>query len=120
MEKSAAIKCPDVYTQITNFKYIQYLINKKETWTNFGFTEEQFEQNKKGFCDIFILEDFGNDKKKVLEFLEQNGGLARWVLKPQKEGGNHNYFHEQIKEKIEEFTLDELKSFILMQKIDSM
>ncbi len=120
MEKSMAIKCPDVYSQIANFKYFQYLINKKETWLRFNFTEEQYNASRKGFCDILMIQDFANDKKKILDFLEENGGLSAWVLKPQKEGGNHNYFHEQIKKKIEEFSLHELKSYILMKKINSM
>ena len=50
-EKSRAFVTPDVYTQITNLKYFQYEINKKSTWTRFGFTEEDFNKSRVRFCD---------------------------------------------------------------------
>jgi glutathione synthase len=58
IEKSSAIKCPDVFTQITNLKFIQYLINRPETWNHFNFSRETYEANKKNFCEILTMEDF--------------------------------------------------------------
>jgi glutathione synthase len=117
IEKSAAIKCPDVFTQITNLKYFQFMINKKETWEHFGFDEATYKKNKKSFCDIFTFEDFDNCPHKMIEHIETSGGWDSFVLKPQKEGGANNYFGLEIKEMLEKSTIDELQSHILMQRI---
>jgi Eukaryotic glutathione synthase len=82
MEKSSAIKCPDIYTQITNCKYFQYLINKKETWDHFGFSDEEFMTNRDTFCDILTTGDFNEDKEKMKNYILENGGFDLFVLKP--------------------------------------
>lgn len=58
------------------------MINKKETWEHFGFSEEVFEANKTSFCDIFTLEDFNNEPSKMESYILQNGGYEAYVLKP--------------------------------------
>ena len=50
---------------------------------------------------MYTLEDFENDKSKMLEFIEENGGCKNWVLKPQHEGGGQNYFGDSIMAQIE-------------------
>lgn len=118
IEKSKAIKCPDVYTQITNLKYIQYLINREETWLHFGFDRDTFLKNKQTFCDMFTMEDFGNDKQKLLDFVEANGGYSSWVLKPQHEGGGQNYFGDRIRSQVEASSIETLSCYILMKLIN--
>lgn len=117
IEKSQAIKCPDVYTQITNFKYIQYLINRPETWNHFGFSREVFESNRATFCDMKTIGDFSNSKEQLTEYIISNGGYDAFVMKPQKEGGANNYFGIDIKEAIEKFSVDYLSSHIFMKRI---
>lgn len=117
MEKSSAIKCPDIYTQITNCKYFQYLINKKETWDHFGFSDEEFMTNRDTFCDILTTGDFNEDKEKMKNYILENGGFDLFVLKPQKEGGANNYFGSDIQAKIDSSDVNELRSYILMKRI---
>ena len=40
-----------------------------------------------------------------------------WVLKPQREGGGNNFYDQEIVEKLDKSTLEELKQYILMKKI---
>lgn len=66
---------------------------------------------------MFTMDDFENDKTKMLEFIQANGGYSSWVLKPQQEGGGNNYFGEAIGEQIRESSLENLQSQILMKRI---
>lgn len=116
-EKSKAFITPDVFGQITNLKYFQYVINKNSTWQIFGFSDEDFSLSRVSFCDIFTFEDFNNCKEKMKKFIEENGGVGNYVLKPQLEGGANNFFGEEITKKIEELELSELQSMILMERI---
>ena len=118
IERSKAIKCPDIYTQITNLKYIQYLINKEETWAHFGFDQEVYRRNRETFCEMYIMDDFQNDKDRMLQYVEANGGYSSWVLKPQQEGGGHNFFGESIRTQIMDSTIQVLRSCILMKLIN--
>lgn len=117
IEKSQAIKCPTLYTLLTNLKFFQYAINSPETWSHFNFSKEVFEANSKTFCEIKTMADFENSKQKLREHILKNGGYEAYVLKPQREGGANNYFGEDIDRVIGEFSLEELSSHILMKRI---
>jgi glutathione synthase len=114
---SKTIVTPDVFSQITNLKYFQYEINKKETWTRFGFDDATFERNNKHFCDIKTYSNFESNKDKMKAYIEQNGGVQNFVLKPQLEGGANNYFGEEILKEIDRQTDEELGTHILMKRI---
>lgn len=117
-EKSRAFKAPDVFGQITNLKYFQYEINKQETWTRFGFSEEEYAKSRHSYCDILTFDNFEKSKEKMKEFIAANGGTSKYVLKPQLEGGANNFFGEDIIKKIDESSLEELQSMILMERIN--
>jgi glutathione synthase len=118
LECSRAFKCPDLFLQLVNFKYIQYLLNKQEIWDHFGFSEDTYNHNKSSFCDMKIFKEFEGDKAKLTAFLEQNGGYSSWVMKPQREGGANNFYNEKIKEEIEKTDEIELHNFVFMERIN--
>lgn len=124
IEKSAAIKCPDVFTQITNLKYFQYMINQQKTWEHFygenKSTISKFNYNKASFCDIFTFEDFNNSPELMKKYILGNGGYHSFVLKPQKEGGANNYFGLDIMNMLDTASVEDLKSHILMRRINPM
>ena len=117
IEKSKAIKCPDVFAQILNFKFFQYIINKEQTWIHFGFDKQAYEASRETFANIWIFKDFDFDKQTLLSFIQNNGGYNSFVLKPQREGGANNYFGLGIKEYIENHSESEIDSNILMERI---
>ena len=51
-------------------------------------------------------------------YIGDNGGVGKFVLKPQLEGGANNFFGEDIIKKIENSSEDELESMILMARIN--
>ena len=117
MEKSKSIVCPDVFTQILNLKYFQHVINDRELWKTNGYEDEVFDKNTAHFCEIKTFEDFGKSKETLIKYIEENGGVESFVLKPQREGGANNYFGDDIKTKVEESSLEELSSHIVMKRI---
>ena len=117
IETSVAVKCPDASLQLINMKYFQYILNRKDTWTRFGFTEDEFMESRRCFCSIFTIEDFENDKDKMKTHIELAGGFDCFVLKPQREGGANNLFGKDILEAIDRMSLQELGAYILMEKI---
>src|SRR3990167_3396200 len=117
LELSKAIKCPDATLQLINMKYFQLVLNRLSTWTHFGYSEEVFKQCQATFCNILTVDDFEGDKAKMKEFIYKEGGVKNWVLKPQREGGANNFFDEDIITQIDTLDLQELRSFILMEKI---
>jgi glutathione synthase len=119
IELSSAVKCPDVAQVLVNMKYFQYIINKEETWTRFGFTPEQFQACRKHYSDIYTFWDFDSDKQKMKDFIEANGGVKNWVMKPQREGGANNVFGDDISKLMESSSNDELHAYILMKLIDA-
>ena len=42
---------------------------------------------------------------------------ANYVLKPQREGGGNNMYGQELKEKLENASSEELSSYILMQRL---
>ena len=118
MEASRAIVCPDVNQQITNLKYFQYLMNQKDTWLHFGLNEDLFEKSNKTFAKMYTFDrDFKLSKENLLNFIESNGGLDRYVLKPCREGGANNFFGDEIKKFVNSRPEKELSSYILMERI---
>ena len=63
------------------------------------------------------MEEFDNDKEKLTKYILENGGYDSFVLKPQREGGANNFFGEDIRLKINEFSKEELHLHILMKRI---
>ena len=43
-----------------------------------------------------------------------------FVLKPSREGGGNNFFGKDAEEKLDQMSVDELKSYILMHRITGL
>jgi hypothetical protein len=50
-------------------------------------------------------------------YILNNGGYDSYVLKPQKEGGANNYFGTDIEKMLDNTSIEELESHILMKRI---
>ncbi|KAM9343423.1 glutathione synthetase isoform 2-T3 [Pholidichthys leucotaenia] len=116
MERSMAIKCPDIRTHLTGTKKVQQVLARP------GVLEKFFpgqpgvvEQIRVTFAGLYTL-DMGPEGDKTVEM-----ALAapdRFVLKPQREGGGNNIYGSEICQ-----VLDQVKgsvertAYILMDKI---
>ncbi|CAH2292572.1 glutathione synthetase [Pelobates cultripes] len=116
MERSKAVKCPDVATQLVGTKKVQQELSRPLTLEKFLLDRrEATARIRETFAGLYTL-DIGEEGDKTVEIAIANPD--QFVLKPQREGGGNNIYGEEIKEVLEKVKDSiERTSFILMDKI---
>lgn len=66
------------------------------------------------FTGIYPLDNSPEGEKALKMGMETPD---RFVLKPQREGGGHNYYGDQVREKLKELSPKERSGYILMERI---
>ncbi|XP_050926995.1 glutathione synthetase isoform X2 [Lates calcarifer] len=99
MERSLAVKCPDISTHLAGTKKVQQVLARP------GILEKFFSEQPQGpEGDQTVAMALANPDE--------------FVLKPQREGGGNNYFGEDIVRVLQEVKSDERRAaYILMDKI---
>ncbi|ODV80306.1 glutathione synthase [Suhomyces tanzawaensis NRRL Y-17324] len=117
LEKSAAIKCPSLLTQLSGSKKIQQILTKKEIVKKIlpSITEEDLSKLLSTFVAIYPLDDTEEGKlAKKLAFEHPE----RFVLKPQREGGGNNIYKANIPGFLKSIDEKEWDAYILMELIN--
>ncbi|CCC71712.1 hypothetical protein NCAS_0I00440 [Naumovozyma castellii] len=116
LEKSYAIKAPDLMTQLSGAKKVQQLLTDDTILTKFVKDEHVKDQLKETFVKIFPLDDtpLGEEGKRLAMESPHN-----YVLKPQREGGGNNIYKEDIPGFLRGLDKDQWNGYILMELIDS-
>ncbi|XP_018530873.1 glutathione synthetase [Lates calcarifer] len=116
MERSLAVKCPDISTHLAGTKKVQQVLARPGVLEKFFPEQPQVvEQIRATFAGLYTL-DMGPEGDKTVAM-----ALAapdQFVLKPQREGGGNNIYGSeicQVLEGMKEST--ERMAFILMDKI---
>lgn len=115
LERSRAIKCPDIGTHLTGTKKVQQVLAQPGVLERFFPKEPQVvEQIRATFAGLYTL-DLGPEG-------DQNVAMAlkdpeRYVLKPQREGGGNNIYGQDICKVLQEAKGSERRAYILMDKI---
>uniref|UniRef100_A0A7N8X0N5 Glutathione synthetase n=1 Tax=Mastacembelus armatus TaxID=205130 RepID=A0A7N8X0N5_9TELE len=116
MERSLAVKCPDISTHLVGTKKVQQVLAKPGVLEKF-FPEqpEVVEQIRATFAGLYTL-DMGPEGDRTVAM-----ALAapdRFVLKPQREGGGNNIYGSEICQVLERVKdSKERMAYILMDKI---
>lgn len=115
LEKSTAIKCPSVLTQLSGSKKIQQLLTSVETMKEVAPTLStgQIQSLVKSYAQIYSL-DNPDSKTKNLALKES----SKYVLKPQREGGGNNIYKEDIAPFLQKLPEDKWGAYILMELIE--
>jgi len=116
IEMSRAVKCPNIDSQMINFKIFQVYLAKDHVLENFIPEEAKRKQFQKNFAQFWDFEDY-TKIPEILAMVESNPSL--YVLKPQREGGANNYFDHEIVDMIKNLSPEEISTYLLMEKIDS-
>ncbi|XP_054638499.1 glutathione synthetase-like [Dunckerocampus dactyliophorus] len=116
MERSLAVKCPDISTHLAGTKKVQQVLAKPGVLERFFPDQPQaVEQLRATFAGLYTL-DMGPEGDKTVEM-----ALAtpdRFVLKPQREGGGNNIYGEEICKVLGRVKdSSERMAYILMDKI---
>lgn len=116
MERSRAVKCPDIATHLTGSKKVQQELAKPgvlERW--FPNDPEAVRRIRATFVGLYSF-DMGEEGDQTVALATANPD--RFVLKPQREGGGNNIYGEEIKLVLEGIRdHPERSSYILMDKI---
>ncbi|KAF4681407.1 hypothetical protein FOZ60_012123 [Perkinsus olseni] len=112
LERSRAVMCPSVPQQLTGTKKVQQLwYSDPSVMTRFGLTEEEAERMREHFA---VQVDPSVAKETVAAALKDP---TAWVLKPQREGGGHNMYGDELVDALTTSSNDELKQFVLMERM---
>ncbi|XP_076015443.1 glutathione synthetase [Genypterus blacodes] len=117
MERSLAVKCPDISTHLTGLKKIQQVLARPGVLEKFFPDQPQVvEQIRATFTGLYTL-DMGPDGDKTVAM-----ALAapdKFVLKPQREGGGNNFYGSELSKVLEAVKQStERTAYILMDKIN--
>lgn len=116
MERSLAVKCPDISTHLAGTKKVQQVLARPGVLEKFFPGQPQVvEQMRATFAGLYSL-DMGpeGDRTVAMALAEPE----RFVLKPQREGGGNNLYGSEIVRvlgEVKEST--ERTAYILMDKI---
>ncbi|XP_054835144.1 glutathione synthetase isoform X1 [Eublepharis macularius] len=116
LERSRAVKCPDIATQLAGTKKVQQELSQPGTLEKLLPNKpEAVARIRATFTGLYSLEmDEEGDKMVAMAIADPE----RFVLKPQREGGGNNLYGGELKQVLEKIKdSPERTSYILMDKI---
>ena len=124
IEASSTIAVPGLYAQLAGTKKVQQLLTGPGLLRKF-LSPPEASLVEDVFAGQYALEDTapgnaapegeGGAGRTVLEMALAHP--ERYVLKPQREGGGHNYFDEELRAKAASLNAAERSAYILMERI---
>uniref|UniRef100_A0A914HXD3 Glutathione synthetase n=1 Tax=Globodera rostochiensis TaxID=31243 RepID=A0A914HXD3_GLORO len=121
IERSTAIKTSTMFSALSSSKKVQQVLAKPGMIERFLPDPEDKEiiaEIRKTFAGLWGLEKDDDETRNLVQHAIDNPDL--YVLKPQNEGGGHNYFDEELREKLQHFTHEERAAHTLMERIQPM
>lgn len=117
IEAASTIAVPGLNAQLAGAKKVQQLLTAPATLRHF-LPEAEARLVESSFAAQFDLEQptgpSGDGAPAWKMALEQPG---RFVLKPQREGGGHNFFGEALRDKLASLSAGERSAFVLMERL---
>jgi glutathione synthase len=119
LERSRAIKCPSVLTQLAGCKKVQQVLATPNSphLRKFLSDEVEAQQVLDTFAPIYPVDnsEAGKDAKRLATNPDT---AARFVLKPQREGGGNNIYRKAIPDFLQRTPEDHWPAYILMEMIE--
>uniref|UniRef100_A0A7N6BMR5 Glutathione synthetase n=1 Tax=Anabas testudineus TaxID=64144 RepID=A0A7N6BMR5_ANATE len=117
MERSRAVKCPDISTHLAGTKKVQQVLARPGVLEKFFPDQLQVvEQIRATFAGLYTL-DLGPEGDKTLTMALT--APERFVLKPQREGGGNNIYGSEICQVLQGVKDSTARmAYILMDKIN--
>lgn len=119
LEKSKAIKCPSVLTQLAGCKKVQQVLATPQSphLKRFLPDDDVASRLLKTFAPIYPLDksDAGQEAKKLAT---DPSSAIRYVLKPQREGGGNNIYRKSIPPFLQKLPEAQWPAYILMEMIE--
>lgn len=123
LERSNAIKCPTVLTQLAGAKKVQQILATpkpssapSELGRFIPEDSEAWQQLWETFTNIYPMDDT-EPGQEARELALNTESCQKYVLKPQREGGGNNFYKASIPPYLQSLPDSHWKSYILMELI---
>lgn len=114
IERSSAVKCPCVAYHLAGTKKVQQQLSLPGVVERFCSADDA-KLLRTSFAGLWGLERDDEETQRVITDAITNHD--DYVLKPQREGGGNNFYHEEMADKLRVMSVEERSAYILMQKI---
>lgn len=117
LERSRAIKCPDILGQLAGCKMVQQALSRSGASERFLKDEIKRTAIEESFGRMWPLDatELGRHGREIALDSEQ---AVNYVLKPSREGGGHNVYRADIPKFLEARPASSWGTFILMELFD--
>ncbi|KAI8366713.1 glutathione synthetase [Radiomyces spectabilis] len=115
VERSASIKCPTVAYQLVGAKKVQQVLSvpgRLERYVD-KYTADLLRES---FAGLYPLD---NSPEGIKAYQAAMENPEKYVLKPQREGGGHNFYGKEIVNVLNKLSEEERNAYILMDLIQS-
>jgi glutathione synthetase len=119
LEKSRAIKCPSILTHLAGCKKVQQVLATPHSPHLKRFLPDDTVASRvlKTFAPIYPLDD-SEAGKEARKLATDPSSAAKYVLKPQREGGGNNVYRKAIPPFLEKLPETHWPAYILMEMIE--
>lgn len=119
LEKSRAIKCPSILTQLAGCKKVQQVLATPHSThlARFISNTDVASRLLTTFAPIYPLDD-SEAGKEAKRLATDSSSAAQYVLKPQREGGGNNIYRKAIPPFLEKLAPTHWPAYILMEMIE--
>jgi len=118
IEFCTAVKCPSVGYHLVGSKIIQFVLTKKGVLEKY-LSAQECETVRKCFAGLWSLDiadyETEDDLSELIATTKENPD--GFVLKPQREGGGHNFYGEDVHQKLSTMSNEERQGYLLMQRV---
>lgn len=117
-ERSSSIKCPSVFYQLVGTKKVQQLLSEPQVLRKFA-SEADAERLEAVFAGLYALDEASGGGAAGVMATKQRAidSPDSFVLKPQREGGGHNFYGQELLQALKSMSHSELAAHILMDRI---
>ncbi|ERS97188.1 glutathione synthase [Sporothrix schenckii 1099-18] len=125
VERSAAIKCPTVLTQVAGTKKVQQVLATPSASADGAPSElgrfvadaDRQATLRRTFANIYPLDTDSAAGRQARVWAQDAAACRKFVLKPQREGGGNNYYKDKIPAHLQTVPAEHWASYILMELI---
>lgn len=119
LEKSRAVKCPSILTQLAGCKKVQQVLATPHSphLKRFLPDEQTASRVLTTFAPIYPL-DHSNAGNEARKLATEPASASRYVLKPQREGGGNNIYRKAIPPFLQKLPETHWPAYILMEMIE--
>jgi glutathione synthase len=120
LERSAAIKCPSVLTQLAGTKKVQQVLATPHSphLSRFIHNSAAAQSLLSTFAPIYPLDSTSSAGQEARRLATDPRTAAAYVLKPQREGGGNNIYRRAIPAFLQNLPESQWPAYILMEMIE--